>query len=89
MGDDETTNEPDAWEGMPDPPPGTPRGESHGLGPEHDMVALLSRINENARMTRQYLGWLLFIQLAGIIATVIVILNAAGEDPNSGSNLFP
>jgi len=52
------------------------------------MVALLSQINENARVTRQYIGWLLFIQLAGIIATVIVILNAAGEDPNGGT-LFP
>lgn len=72
MGDDQkSTDQPVAWEGTPEP-----------LGPEHDMVALLSRISEHTRMTRQYLGWLLFIQLAGIIATVIVILNAS-EDPSS------
>lgn len=87
MGDEETTNQPDAWEGMPAPAPGQ-TASGHGLGPEHDMVALLSQINENTRVTRQYIGWLLFIQLAGIIATVIVILNAAGEDPNGGT-LFP
>lgn len=84
MGDnDDTADQPDAWEGMPDPPPAAPGG--HGLGPEHDMVALLSRISESTRMTRVYVGWMLAIQLIGIAVAVVLVLSA---DSGPGSDNY-